>query len=158
MQTVLQDLRYFLRQILKNPGFTITAVTSLALGIGATTAVFSVIYAALVNPYPYPAADRIVRLVVQSKEGPADGVGLNGPQVQQVKQLRVVEGVLAMDYHALTLTGPELPENVNVVSLISNGFSDFGVPPLLGRGLQRSDAVDGQDPQPVVVLVPRPSR
>jgi hypothetical protein len=59
MQTVLQDLRYFLRQAVRNPGFTLTAIISLALGIGATTAVFSVIYAALINPYPYPAADRM---------------------------------------------------------------------------------------------------
>ncbi len=67
MQTVLQDLRYSLRQFVKSPGFTVTAVISLALSIGATTAVFSVIYAALINPYPYPAADRIVRLTVQHK-------------------------------------------------------------------------------------------
>ena len=53
MHTVLQDLRYFLRQAVKNPGFTATAVISLALGIGATTAVFSVVYAALINPYPH---------------------------------------------------------------------------------------------------------
>ena len=54
MQTMLQDLRYSLRQIVKSPGFTLTAVISLALGIGATTAVFSVIYAALINPIPTP--------------------------------------------------------------------------------------------------------
>jgi hypothetical protein len=105
MQTVFQDLRYFLRQVAKNPGFTLTAVISLALGIGATTAVFSVVYAALINPYPYPAADRIVRLTLQSKAGTGDWANLNGPQVQQVRQLRVVESLLAMDYHALILTG-----------------------------------------------------
>jgi predicted permease len=152
MQTVFQDLRYSLRQIVKNPGFTLTAVISLALGIGATTAVFSVIYAALINPYPYPAADRIVRLTVQSKAGTGDWASLNGPQVQQVRQLPVVESLLAMDYHALILTGHDLPENVNEIGLISNGFTDLGVPPVLGRGLVPADAIDGQDPQPVVVL------
>ncbi len=69
MQTLLLDLRYSLRQFVKNPGFTLTAMISLALGIGATTAVFSVIYAALMNPYPYPAADRIVRLTVAEQSG-----------------------------------------------------------------------------------------
>ena len=54
MQTLLQDLRYAIRQLVKSPGLTFTAIISLALGIGATTAVFSVIYAALMNPYPYP--------------------------------------------------------------------------------------------------------
>ena len=69
MQTLFQDLRYSLRQLIKSPGFTLTAVISLALGIGATTAVFSVIYAALLNPYPFRASDRIVRLTVTSKAG-----------------------------------------------------------------------------------------
>ena len=62
MHTFLQDLRYSARQLIKSPGFTLTAVISLALGIGAAAAVFSVIYAVLVNPFPYPAVDRIVRL------------------------------------------------------------------------------------------------
>src|SRR5438046_9392753 len=101
MQMVLQDLRYFLRQVVKNPGFTLTAVVSLALGIGATTAVFSVIYAALINPYPYPAADRIVRLTITSKAGSSDWVNPNGPQIRQLRQLPAVEGVLAVDLQSL---------------------------------------------------------
>jgi predicted permease len=152
MPTWVQDLRYSLRQLVKSPGFTLTALISLALGVGATTAVFSVIYAALMNPYPYPAADRIVRLTIKSKAGSSDWVNPNGPQVQQLRQVPVVESVLAMDYHALILTGLDLPENVNAIGLISNGFDDLGVPPVLGRGLLPSDAIDGQGPQPVVVL------
>jgi predicted permease len=152
MQVLHQDIRYSLRQFIKNPGFTLTALISLALGIGATTAVFSVIYAALMNPYPYPNADRIVRVTMESKAGSDNWTNLNGPQIQQVRQLGVVESVLAMDFHAMTLTGPDLPENVNVVGLIANGFTDLGVPPALGRGLLPSDAIDGEDPQPVVVI------
>src|ERR1700726_4902627 len=110
MHTVLQDLRYSIRRLAKAPGFALTAVLSLALGIGATTAVFSVIYAALMNPYPYPAVDRIVRLTVESKAD-ENWINLNGPQIQQVRQLPTVESLLAMDYHALTLTGHDLPEN-----------------------------------------------
>ena len=152
MHTLLQDLRYSARQLIKSAGFTLTAVLSLALGIGAATAVFSVIYAALVNPYPYPAADRIVRLTVDSKAGSGDPVVLNGAEIQTLRQSPVVESVLTMDYNALMLTGQDLPENVNAVSLISNAFQDLGVPPLLGRGIWPSDAVDGQEPQPVVLL------
>src|ERR1700675_2252726 len=77
MQTLLQDLRYPLQQLIKSPGFTLTAVISLAIGVGATTAVFSVIYAALMNLYPYPAADRIVRLTIKSKAGSSDWVNPN---------------------------------------------------------------------------------
>jgi len=152
MHTLFRDLRYSARQLIKNPGFTLTAVISLALGIGAATAVFSVIYAVLMNPYPYPTADRIVRLTTQSVAGAGDPVYLNGTEIQTLRQSPVVESVLAMDYQTLMLTGQAVPESVNTVSLISNGFRDLGVPPILGRGFWPSDAVDGQDPRPVAVL------
>jgi predicted permease len=152
MHTLLQDLRYSARQLIKSPGFTLTAVISLALGIGAATAVFSVIYAVLMSPYPYPAADRIVRLTTQSVAGAGDPVVLNGAEIQILRQSPVVESVLAMDYQALTMTGQDVPESVNTASLISSNFQDLGVPPILGRGLWPSDAVDGQEPRPVAVL------
>src|SRR3984885_9002766 len=152
MQTLLQDLRYSLRQLINSPGFTLTAVASLALGIGATTAVFSVIYAALMNPFPYPTADRIVRLGVRDKAGAGHWVNLNSPQIQQLRQSSAMESLVAMDFWSMTLTGHDLPQNVEAVYLSSNGFTFLGVPPLLGRGLLPSDAVDGHDPQPVAVL------
>ena len=105
MQTLIQDLRYSVRQLIKSPGFTLTAVISLALGIGATTAVFSVIYAALIDPYPFPAADRIVRMSVRTKAGSVETVNLNPTQIQQLRQVGVIENMLAMDYHAMTMTG-----------------------------------------------------
>jgi hypothetical protein len=129
MPTLFQDFRYSARQLIKNPGFTLTALISLALGIGAATAVFSVIYAVLMNPYPYPAADRIVRLTTQSVAGSGDPVYLNGAQIQTLRQSPVVESVLAVDYQELMLTGQDLPENVSTVSLTSNSFQDLGVPP-----------------------------
>ena len=152
MHTLLQDLRYSARQLIKSPGFTLTAVISLALGIGAATAVFSVIYAVLMHPYPYPAADRIVRLTVDSVAGSGDPVLLNGAEIQILRQSPVVESVLASDNSALMLTGQDLPETVHAARLISNNFQDLGVPPILGRGLWPSDALDGQEPRPVAVL------
>jgi predicted permease len=152
MHTLLQDLRYSARQLIRSPGFTLTAVISLALGIKAATAVFSVIYAVLMRPYPYPAADRIVRLTVDSVAGSGDPVLLNGAEIQILRQSPVVESVLASDNSALMLTGQDLPETVHAASLISNNFQDLGVPPILGRGLWPSDAVDGQEPRPVAVL------
>jgi predicted permease len=149
---LLQDLRYSARQLIKSPGFTLTAVISLALGIAAATAVFSVIYAVLMHPYPYPAVDRIVRLTVDSVAGSGDPVYLNGAEIQILWQSPVVESVLASDNSALMLTGQDLTETVHAVSLISDNFQDLGVPALLGRGLWPSDAVDGQEPRPVVVL------
>lgn len=152
MQSFIQDLHYALRQLVKNPRFTLAAVTSLALAIGASTAVFSVIYAALLNPYPYPSADRIVRLTVASKTAPDEVIELNGAQVMQLQQLKPVESVIAMDYQAMIVTGRDVPENVNEIGLISTGFNDLGLPPLLGRGIEPSDAIKGRDPQPAALL------
>jgi len=105
----VQDLRYSVRQLIKSPGLTLTALVSQALGIGATTAL-SVIYAGLINPYPFTAADRIVRLTIQSKAGQGDWANLNGPQIREVRKLPIVESLLAMDYHAMILTGHELAD------------------------------------------------
>ena len=152
MQTFLQDLRYGLRQLKKSPGFTATAILSLALGIGATTAVFSVVYAVLLDPYPYADSDRMVHLVRKDKAGEDRWMGLTGPQYQQYRNAKSVESAVAEDQWNLTTTGGDLPEDVNAVYFTGNGFNHFGVPALLGRGLIPSDAPEGQDPQPVAVL------
>ena len=78
---MIQDLRYSLRLLIKSPGFTLTAI--LSLGVGATTAVFSVIYAALINPYPFRVADRMVR----TKGGSVDPINLNPLQIRQLREL-----------------------------------------------------------------------
>ena len=146
------DARYGLRMLLKNPGFTCVAILSLALGIGATTAVFSVVYGVLVNPYPYANSDRMVHLVVHDAAGNRRFVNLNGPQLQQLRQASSVESVAAMDGWNLSTTGGDLPEDVQGIYLTSNAFNYFGVPMLLGRGLLPSDGPDGQDPENVAVL------
>ncbi len=152
MTTLLQDLRYHFRQLIKTPGFTSTAVLSLTLGIGATTAVFSVIFAILMNPYPYKASDRMVHMRLLDSAGHENGFGLTAAQWQVIRKSPAVEDAFAEDDWNLTVTGRDLPEDVNAVYLTSNAFNFFGVPTALGRGLLPSDAIDGQDPQPVVVL------
>jgi predicted permease len=152
MQTLLQDFRFSLRQLLKSPAFSLTAVISLALGIGATTAVFSVIYAILMNPYPYAASERMVHMRLTDSSNQERGFGLTGAQWQQIRKSSVVEDAFMEDDWSLTVTGRDLPEDVQGTYLSSNGFSFMGVPPALGRGLIPSDAIDGQEPQPVAVL------
>ena len=152
MLTLLQDCRYSFRQLAKSPGFALTAVVSLALGIGATTAVFSIVYAILMNPYPYASADRMIHPMIKDQAGHDRGTGLTGSQYQRVSQSPIVEDAFAEDDWNLTVTGHDLPEDVQGVYLTSNSFNYFGVPVALGRGLLPADAIDGQDPQPVVVL------
>ena len=152
METFAQDLRYGFRQLHKSPGFTATAILSLALGIGATTAVFSAVYAVLLDPYPYANSDRMVHLMAKNKAGEDRWFGLTGPQYQQYRKAQAVESAVAEDGWNLTTTGGDLPEDVNAVYFTGNGFNHFGVPALLGRGLIPADAPEGQDPQLVVVL------
>lgn len=152
MLTLLQDFRYSLRQLVKSPGFALTAIISLALGIGATTAVFSIIYGILLNPYPYANSDRMIHPFIKDQSGVQRGTGLTGSQWQRLRQSPVVEDTFASDGWNLTVTGHDLPEDVNGVYFTSNAFNYFGVPTALGRGFLPSDAIDGQDPQPVVVL------
>jgi putative ABC transport system permease protein len=152
MNALLQDIRYSIRQLFKTPGFTLTAIVSLALGIGATTAVFSVIQAILLNPYPYKASDRMAHLRTLDETGQENGVGLTIGQMQTLKKSPVVEEAFATDGWNLTITGRELPEDVNASYLTANTFDFLGVPAALGRGLRSSDAIDGHEPEPVVVL------
>ncbi len=152
MKTILHDIRYGFRQLVKMPGFTLTAILSLALGIGATTAVFSVVYSILMDPYPYAAPDRMIHMRLTTPKGDLQGFGLTMPQWQIIRKSPVVEDSFLEDQWNLTVTGSDLPEDVNGDYMTSNAFNFFGVPVYLGRGLQPSDAIDGQDPQPVAVL------
>jgi predicted permease len=149
---IAEDARYGMRMMLKNPAFSIVAILSLALGIGATTAMFSVIYGVLVNPYPYAHSDRMVHLTGYDANGNRGFPNLTGPQLQQLRQASCVESVAAMEGWNLTTTEGDLPEDVQATYLTSNSFVHFGVPTLLGRGLLPSDAPEGQDPENVAVL------
>jgi predicted permease len=152
MRILLRDSVFAFRQLRKSPGFALTAILSLSLGIGATTAVFSVVYGVLMNPYPYKDPDRMVHLVLKDKAGNKHWPGLNGSQIRQVRQARSIESVVGENQWNLTTTDEDLPEDVAGDYLTPNATSHFGVPPLIGRGLIPSDAPFGQDPQPVVVL------
>ena len=152
MQSILKDLRYAMRQLRKSPGFTATAILSLALGIGATTAVFSVVYAILMDPYPYAHPETMIHLRFIDSAGHEGGTGLTMSEWQQLRKSPVVDDAFITADWALTITGHDVPEDVEADKVSSNFFNYFGVPPALGRGLQPSDAPEGQDPQPVIVL------
>ena len=152
MRALLQDLRYSLRQLFQNPGFSLAALVSLALGIGAATAVFSVLYSGLLHPFPYRAAENLVTVVIRNPQGSGSGLNAHGRQLRALEQLPSVESVLATEYHSVNLTGRELPESVSVRGISSNTFSDLGLPAFMGRGILPTDAPGGHEVEPVVVI------
>jgi predicted permease len=152
MQTIWQDVRFALRQMVASPGFSLTAVLSLALGIAATVAVFSVIYSAVITPWPYLGFDRVCTVWTVDKAGHEGEPGLSGPQIRSLRETNSVEDATAFIDWNLVVTGSDVPEDVQAVYFTGNAFQFFGLPAMLGRYFLPGDAPDGQDPQPVAVL------
>jgi putative ABC transport system permease protein len=152
MSSVIADLHYATRELRRRPGFALTAVLSLALGIGATSAVFSVVYGVLINPFPYVGADRMMQLSLIDKAGRFRYPGMTGAQLEQLRQARTVESVVGEDGWNLTTTDGDIPEDVNAAYISPNAPNHWGVPALLGRWLIPADAPSGQEPARVVVL------
>jgi putative ABC transport system permease protein len=152
MQTLIQDIRFALRQILRTPGFSLTAVLSLTLGIGATVAVYSILYDAVLHPWPYAGFDRVCQVWLADKAGHDDTWRLTGPQVRQIANTHAVDDVFAVDQENLIVTGSDVPDDVRAVDFTGNDFRYLGLPAMLGRSIGPSDAPEGQDPQPVAVL------
>jgi predicted permease len=140
------DLRYGLRGLQRNPGFAAVAVLSLALGIGATTAMFSLIYAVLLHPFPYNGADRIMNPAIideQHPDGPQWWSPLDQARFDEMSLAAPVEALLGFNNSNMEITGGGLPEAVYGVYLTENAATFFGVRPLLGRSIEPSDAQNG---------------
>lgn len=153
LEALVQDVRYGLRQLRRNPGFTAVAVITLALGIGASTAIFSVVYPVLVNPYPYKDADRIVDFAIVGKAKGGERDWYSQDECHAVRdQNSVFEGTVAFDAYNAVLSGGKVPEIVLVTEMTGNAFRYFGVPPLIGRLFTSADAPPGKAPAPVAVL------
>lgn len=146
------DIRYGLRSLFKNPGFSAVAILSLALGIGATTAMFSLIYAALIHPFPYADSDRIMNpaLINENRPDERRWFALYRPQFATLAKAKSLEALLGFRSGNAEITGGNLPEDVSAMYLTENADTFLGVRALLGRGIQPSDARNGG--QPVVVL------
>jgi predicted permease len=151
MQTLLQDFRYALRTLGRSPGLTFVIVASLAIGIGANTAIFSVVNALLLKPLPYPDPDRLVILWLRSP-------GINIPQdwpspgqyIDVRTENRSFEEMSISQGGSGTLVGLDQPERVEALRTSSSLFHLLGARPLYGRLLLPEDDVPGKSP--VIVL------
>src|SRR6266852_103146 len=150
--SIFQDIRYALRLLLRSRVSTTLAVLSLALGIGATTAIFSVVYAVLVDPYPYAGAERIGGAHVLNSKGD-NYIGYTIAEYLEVKaRAKSVESMIVFDRRSVVMTEAGLPEAVIQEDFSPNAFEFFGVPPLFGRTFSPQDAGDESKVEPVAVL------
>jgi predicted permease len=133
VERLLQDLRYAMRVLRKNPGFAVVAVLTIALGIGATTAIFSVVDATLLRPLPYPHAEQLVSVVDDLPGVGALDVGISRPEWQDLQHSGIFEYVSPTWYDENNLTGSSLPTTIRLTIVAPDYFALVGVKPELGR-------------------------
>jgi len=150
VETCWQDLRFAVRMLRKSTGFTAIAVLTLALGIGANTAIFSVVYAVLLKPLPYANSAQLLNIFQQQPPTP-DGLGWSYPSFAELREQNdVFTAVAGATRHQLTFTGRGEPLEVNTAAVTGDFFSLFDARPLAGRMLFQEDARPGA---PAVVVI-----
>ncbi|HEX2188842.1 MAG TPA: ABC transporter permease [Longimicrobiaceae bacterium] len=149
METLASDLRHAFRSLRRSPGFTLVAVLTLALGIGANASIFSVVNAVLLRPLPYPEPERLVRLLTE--EGGERGPNVTPPDFLDVEsRSRVFSAVAAYGHGTAALSGDGEPLRLATARTSAGFFRTLGVAPALGRGFLPGDNLPGSEP--VVVL------
>jgi putative ABC transport system permease protein len=151
-ETVWQDVRYALRQMFRSPGFTLAVVVTLALGIGANTAIYSVVHATLLRPLPYPDADRIISITDVRTKGLSTGGLVGVPRFFDLRaRSRSIESVACFYFeHPTMVAGTHLPEHLDGVSVTGGFWRVFGVQPMLGRVFDERE--DRPNTSQVIVL------
>ena len=138
-----QDMRYALRMLRKSPAFTAIAVLTIALGIGATTAIFSVVNATLLHALPYPQAEQLVSIEADFPGAGARDVGMSQPEWQDLQRSGIFEYVSPTWFDENNLTGSSQPARVRILLVAPNYFALLGVKPHLGRAFNPEDHSPG---------------
>jgi predicted permease len=152
MLTRLQDISFALRQLARHRVYALTAILSMSLGIGATAAVYSVLYGVLIDPYPYRNADRIAFVTIQNKQGRGGDIPLTLSEIDQLRQAKSVEDVFAQNDTSMVATDGEIPQSVKVLEMTGNGLQFLDAPPLMGRIFTLAEAPQGVAPPAVAVI------
>jgi putative ABC transport system permease protein len=144
MTTLFQDMRYGLRLLLKSPGFTIVAILSLALGVGANTAIFSIVNAVLLRSLPFPHPDRLVKIVALNRGVGSRDIGFSVPELDDLRsRAGVFEQVTAIVGGDGNLTGSERPQRLELQVVSPNYFSMLGTSAHIGRVFGPGDEAQG---------------
>ena len=143
MQKLWQDIRYAARTLVKRPGFTLIAVVTLALGIGASTSIFTVVDAALLRGLPYKSPDRLYHLWERTPQKEFNQREFSYPDYQDYQQNTVFEGLAGYTGGGRILTGRGEPERIFAPLVTANFFSVLGVEPILGRTFQPGEDKPG---------------
>ena len=142
MDSLLRDLRYGLRRVISAPGFTATAILTLALGIGANMAIFTVVNAVLIRPLTFPNPDRLVRIAADARATNGRNIGISQPELDDLRdRAGIFEGVTALWPVSASFVGGERPERIEVLVTSANYFQLLGAAPQLGRVYGAVDAV-----------------
>ena len=150
----MNDLRFAFRQLTKSPGFTAVAILTVALGIGACTAVFSLVNALLIRPLPYHAPQELVLLWQKFSAQGLDQIPVSAPEyLDYEKQTTSFEHIAAFDYTDLNLTGGDMPERIQGAVVAPSLFPLLGVGPIRGRVFSSDEFGEGRDN--VVILSAR---
>lgn len=147
--TMLQDLRFALRSFAKSPGFALIAVLTLAVGISATTAIFSVAYGVLLQPLPYPDSHRIMAIFEVTSTGGHSRVA--DPNFDDFRdRSRSFQAIAKYNENIVSISGPSLPTRTMVAGVSPDFLKVFGIQPFLGRGFSADDATKGANPTALV--------
>jgi putative ABC transport system permease protein len=149
METLARDLRYVIRSLRRNPGFFFITVVTLALGVGATTAIFSVVNAVLLQPLPYPSSDRIVQLFQVDKDGKRMSVSEPNFADWQSQTRGFVSMAELQGPGRLSVTGTAEPMQASAATVSGDFFRVFGLKPEIGRTVTAAEVTAGA---PVVVV------
>jgi len=150
--TLAQDGSFALRQLARNRFYAVSAILSMALGIGTTAAVYSVLYGVLIDPYPYRNADRIAFITIQDKKGEGGDIPFTLAEADQISQAKSVAEVMVQKDTSMVATDGDIPQSVKVLQMTGNGLQFLDAPPLMGRVFTAAEAPEGVAPPAVAVI------